>query len=78
MDGTLAQVMLFSGQFAPENWADCDGALWSIEQNNALYSLVGTTYGGDGRTTFGLPKLDPPAKGLRYVICVQGEYPRRP
>lgn len=43
--------------FAPQNWATCDGQLMSIAQNNALFALLGTTYGGDGQTTFGLPNL---------------------
>lgn len=53
----LAQLMLFAGNFAPRGWAFCNGQLMSIAQNQALFSLLGTTYGGDGRTTFGLPDL---------------------
>ena len=53
----IAEVSLFAGNFAPRNWAFCDGQLLSIAQNTALFSLVGTIYGGDGRTTFGLPDL---------------------
>lgn len=48
---------MFAGNFAPKGWAKCDGALLPIPQNTALFSLLGTTYGGDGRTTFGLPDL---------------------
>ncbi|MFI1744461.1 phage tail protein [Thalassobellus sediminis] len=48
---------MFSGNFAPRGWAFCDGQLLSISQNSALFSLLGTTYGGDGRTTFALPDL---------------------
>ncbi len=48
---------MFAGNFAPRNWALCDGQLLAISQNNALFSLLGTIYGGDGRTTFGLPDL---------------------
>ena len=48
---------MFGGNFAPERWAFCDGQLVPITQNEALFSLFGTTYGGDGRTTFGLPDL---------------------
>lgn len=55
MDGTLAQVLLFAGNFAPRNWAFCQGQLLSIAQNTALFSILGTMYGGDGRTTFALP-----------------------
>ncbi len=53
----IAEIMLFAGTFAPRGWAFCDGQLLSISQNTALFALIGTTYGGDGRTTFGLPDL---------------------
>jgi len=53
----LAEIMLFAGNFAPRGWAFCDGQLLPIVQNAALFSLLGTTYGGDGRTTFALPDL---------------------
>lgn len=53
----LAEIMMFGGNFAPRGWAFCDGQILSIAQNTALFSLLGTTYGGDGRTTFGLPDL---------------------
>lgn len=49
--------MLFGGNFAPRGWAFCNGQLLPIAQYSALFSLLGTTYGGDGRTTFGLPDL---------------------
>lgn len=48
---------MFGGNFAPKGWAQCDGQLLSIDQNQSLYSLLGTMYGGDGRTTFALPDL---------------------
>jgi len=57
MDPFLAQVVLFGGNFAPRGWAFCDGKLLSISSNQALFSLIGTFYGGDGRTTFALPDL---------------------
>ena len=53
----IAEISLFAGNFAPRNWASCDGQLLSISGNEALFSLMGTIYGGDGRTTFGLPDL---------------------
>jgi microcystin-dependent protein len=53
----LGQIMIFGGNFAPRGWAFCNGQLLSIAQNSALFSLLGTTYGGDGVTTFGLPDL---------------------
>ncbi len=57
MEGVLAVIWMFGGNFAPRNWALCQGQLLSIAQNQALFSLLGTTYGGDGRTSFGLPDL---------------------
>ena len=56
-DGMIGEVKLFAGNFAPRNWALCEGQLLSIAQNTALFSILGTTYGGDGRTTFALPDL---------------------
>lgn len=53
----LGQLMLFGGNFCPRNWAAANGALLPISQNTALFSLFGTIYGGDGRTTFALPDL---------------------
>lgn len=53
----IGQVMLFAGNYAPEGWAFCDGTLMSINQYTALFSLIGTYYGGDGQTTFALPDL---------------------
>ncbi|MDX2283003.1 MAG: tail fiber protein [Bacteroidia bacterium] len=57
MDQTIAEIRLFAGDFAPKGWAFCDGQLLKIAENTALFSLVGTMYGGDGRTTFALPDL---------------------
>jgi microcystin-dependent protein len=48
---------MFAGNFAPRQWAFCDGQLLPIGQNQALFAILGTTYGGDGRTTFALPDL---------------------
>lgn len=53
----LGQLMVFAGNFAPKGWATCDGQLMSIAQNSALFSILGTTYGGDGINTFALPNL---------------------
>lgn len=57
MNPFIAQIMLFAGNFAPRGWAFCHGQLLSISSNEALFSIIGTIYGGDGRTTFGLPDL---------------------
>jgi microcystin-dependent protein len=64
-DPFIAEIKMVPYNFAPRGWAFCDGQLLPISQNTALFSLVGTTYGGDGRTTFGLPNL-------------QGRLPRHP
>lgn len=78
MDPLLAEIRLFAGNFAPRGWALCEGQLLPIAQNAALFSLLGTTYGGDGRTTFALPKLaQVPVEGLRYIIALEGVYPSR-
>ena len=53
----LSEVRIFSFSFAPRFWAQCNGQLLPINQNQALFSLLGTTYGGNGQTTFGLPDL---------------------
>lgn len=53
----LGEIRMFAGNFTPAGWASCDGQLLSVSQNSALFSLLGTTYGGDGRTTFALPEL---------------------
>jgi len=53
----IGEIRMFAGNFAPRGWAFCDGQLVAISQNDALFSLFGTIYGGDGRTTFALPDL---------------------
>ena len=53
----VGEIRMFAGNFAPRGWTFCDGQLLAVSQNNALFSLFGTIYGGDGRTTFGLPDL---------------------
>ncbi|MDC0666534.1 phage tail protein [Nannocystis radixulma] len=78
MDPLLAEIRLFAGNFTPRGWASCEGQLLPISQNAALFSLLGNTYGGDGRTTFALPKLESvPLAGLRYIIATEGVYPSR-
>lgn len=57
MDPVLGVVTMFGGNFPPRSWAFCNGQLLSISQNSALFSILGTTYGGNGQTTFALPDL---------------------
>ena len=56
-DPFVGEVRIFGCNFAPRGWATCDGQLMPISQNTALFSLIGTYYGGDGRSTFALPDL---------------------
>lgn len=79
MDEYMGTVTLFAGNFAPRNWAFCDGTLIPINQNQALFSILGTQYGGDGIKNFALPDLrkTAPLPNLNYIICVQGIYPTR-
>ena len=57
MEGTIAEIRMFAANFAPRNWAYCSGQLLAIAQNQALFSLLGTTYGGNGVQTFALPNM---------------------
>jgi len=66
-DPFVAEIRIFAGNFAPRGWATCDGQLLPIAQNTALFSLVGTNYGGNGQTTFGCPtyKAARPCSGAK-------------
>src|SRR6218665_2094346 len=57
MDGTVGEIRLIAASFAPRSWAYCQGQLVAVRSNTALFSILGTTYGGDGTTTFGLPNF---------------------
>ncbi|MBK6937496.1 MAG: phage tail protein [Chitinophagaceae bacterium] len=57
MEGTIAEIRMFAGNFAPRSWAFCNGQLLSIAQYTAVFALLGTTFGGNGQTTFALPDL---------------------
>ena len=86
MEGYVGEVRLFAGQFVPVGWVLCNGQMLRIYENQALYSLLMTKYGGDGKTTFAVPKIAPilgadtqtPYDDLHYIICVNGIYPERP
>ncbi len=56
-DPYIGEIRIFAGTYAPLHWAFCDGQLLAISQNDALFSLIGTNYGGDGRSSFGLPEM---------------------
>jgi microcystin-dependent protein len=57
-DPFIAEIRVFGFNFAPKGWAECNGQLMFISQNTALYALLGTNYGGDGKSTFGLPNFE--------------------
>ena len=57
MEGIIGEIRMFGGNFAPKSWAFCEGQLLPIQTNTALFSILGTSYGGNGTTTFGLPDL---------------------
>jgi microcystin-dependent protein len=80
MDPLLGSIQLFAFNFAPVGWRLCDGTLLSIGENSAVFSLLGTTYGGNGTTTFALPNLKgkEPVPGSVFCICMQGIFPSRP
>ncbi|MBI6953440.1 MULTISPECIES: phage tail protein [Pseudomonas] len=67
----IGQITLFAGNFAPRGWAFCDGQMLSINNNAALFAILGTTYGGNGQTTFALPDL----RGRSPVHAGQGQGP---
>ena len=57
MDGTMSEIRMFAGNFAPKSWAFCQGQLLAINTNQALFALLGTMYGGNGISTFALPNF---------------------
>ena len=75
-DPWVGEIAVVSFGFAPVGWAMCNGQLLQISQNTALFSLIGTTYGGDWQTTFALPNLRGLApNNMTYTICDQGVFP---
>jgi microcystin-dependent protein len=79
MDIYIGTIQLFPYNFVPIYWQLCNGAILQIMQNQALYSLLETKFGGDGRTTFALPNLTgtSPVPGMEYYIAMNGIYPAR-
>ena len=69
-DPYIGEIRMFAGTFAPVGWAMCSGQTLAISENEALFNLIGTTYGGDGQTTFGLPDLQG-----RFPLHTGGAYP---
>jgi microcystin-dependent protein len=79
MDYYLGEIELFAYNFVPRGWLLCDGTVLQIQQNQALFSLIGNKFGGNGSTTFALPNMtnDTPLAGMNYYISVMGMYPSR-
>jgi len=81
METLLGSIQLFEGSFAPVGCAFCNGQVLQISQHEALFVILGNQYGGDGKTTFALPKLQPPKVAVghvRYIIALQGGFPQHP
>lgn len=80
-DPYLGDVRAMSFTFVPQGWAQCAGQIMPVEQNRALFALLGNRFGGDGQSTFALPALPPaPTRngmGMTYCISLRGEYPVR-
>ena len=79
IDCYMGQIQLFGFSFAPKDWAVCKGQILSVNEYQALYSLLGNQYGGDGRNTFALPNLQgaEPLPNMKYYIALTGTYPTR-
>ena len=74
----IGQIVILPFQFAPQGFAQCKGQILPIAEYTALFSLIGTTFGGDGKTTFALPDYSGLAPtGSNYFIAIQGIYPKQ-
>lgn len=84
MLGSIGEIRLFAGSFAPQGWLFCDGSTLSMYQHMALYTVLQYKFGSDDYTNFQLPNLAPAQEDdggkapIRYIICVQGMFPLRP
>ncbi|WP_343589601.1 tail fiber protein [Paracidovorax wautersii] len=79
MEKVLGQIQLFAFNFEPSDWMICEGRSLPINQYMAVFSLLGTTYGGDGKTHLARPNLKgkEPIAGSVYCICMEGTFPSR-
>ena len=81
MNSFVGSLLLVPYSWAPEGWAVCNGQILQINQYQAVFALLGATYGGNGETTFALPNLPGPTdangKQLTWIICLQGSFPSR-
>ena len=80
MDFYIGNIMLFAFPFSPVGWLSCEGQTLTINQYQALYALIGITYGGNGSTNFMLPNLNgaSPLPAMKYYIATEGIFPTRP
>ena len=82
-DTFIGQIIPFAGNFAPKDWAFCDGRVMDVNKDGILFNVLDSRFGGDGQRTFCLPKFtDIPNEseqkvGIRYIICLEGTYPSR-
>lgn len=79
MEGYLGEIRLFAGGWPPRNWTFCRGQQMPVNQQYAaLYSVIGTNYGGDGVHSFNLPQVESMTQwGPHYIVCVEGKFPTR-
>ena len=81
---TVGEIRLWPSERLPFGWAPCDGRALQVGQYSPLYAVIGTTFGGDERSRpapdspFNLPRIAPPLRGVRFVICINGTFPVRP
>ncbi len=73
--GLISQITLFVGQELPEGWIYCDGRVLAADKYQVLAQVMGNNYGGDGKTTVGIPNMQA-APGIEYIMCVEGVDPR--
>jgi len=74
LNAFMGEILLVAFGYAPKGWYKCEGQYLAINQNQALFTLLGTAYGGDGVSTFRLPTMTAPT-GMNYIICAVGIYP---
>ena len=78
MDEILCTIKLFGGNFIPRGYMECNGQLLTVNEHQAVYALLGNTYGGSiQQNTFALPKLTSPDEHMKYIIWVEGVFPNR-
>ena len=79
MESIIGSIQLFAFEFTPEGWLPCHGQVFNTSVHEQLYSLIGFTYGGEGRSFYKIPDLrgKSPNEHMQYYICYEGKYPNR-